>query len=373
MVTVQTYMSEILPPKLRGPVLSFFPTFTLLGQLLGAIVLNSQIRVPGRRSYRTCFASQWVISVILIGFSFIIPESPTWLIRKGRMTKALEAQRQLNKSGMKNEAAIEHLRISIAAEEEIARTQTYSDCFRGLNLRRTWIVCLASMLPMLFGLVLLSKASYFLQIMGMKPSDSTLFLIVGIAIGLLANIGSIWTLNVCGRRPLIIIGMGLLTFIWLAMGIAGIFAGPITVWFTAGAMMAVIFVAGLSCWPASYAVGAETSSLHLRAKSTGIGWMIRTLLNCIFTVVLPFIYNPGKGSGNLKGKTCFLFAGCCIIACVSAWYYIPEMKGRSATEIDHMFAQRLPTRCFKRWTSSEGIVGQTSPEIVTHKNAESKV
>lgn len=372
MVTTQTYMSEILPPKLRGPVLAFFPIFTLLGQLLGAVVLNSQIRVPGHRSYRTCFASQWVISSILIIFCFMIPESPTWLIRKDRMSQALRAQKRLNKPDMNSEASIEQLRISIIAEEEIARTQTYSDCFRGINLRRTWIVSFANMLPMLFGLVLLSKASYFLQIIGMEPSDSTLFLIVGIAIGLLANIGSIWTLNVCGRRPLIINGMAILTLVWLGMGIAGVFAGPFTVWWIAGSMMFTIFVAGLSCWPASYAVGAETSSLQLRAKSIGIGWMTSTLLNCVFTIILPYIYNPGKNSGGLKGKTCFVFAGCCVVACVGAWYYIPEMKGRSVADIDRMFAQRLPTRSFERWTPNESVAGQVTSEDLRHEIVEAK-
>ena len=29
--TTQTYLSEILPPKLRGSVMAFFPVFTLLG------------------------------------------------------------------------------------------------------------------------------------------------------------------------------------------------------------------------------------------------------------------------------------------------------------------------------------------------------
>lgn len=360
MVTVQTYMSEILPPKLRGPILTFFPIFTLLGQLLGAVVLNSQIRRPGPQAYRICFASQWAISIILIAVCFFLPESPTWLIRKNRMSDALKAQTQLNKPDMDSEASVEQLRISIAAEEETAGAQTYLDCLKGTNLRRTSIVGFANMLPMLFGLVLLSKASYFLQVVGMKPSDSTLFLIIGITVGLVANIGSIWTLNAFGRRPLIIIGMAILSLLWLGMGISGIFTGSFTVYWIAGSMMATIFVAGLSCWPASYAVASETSSLQLRAKTTGIGWIVNTLLNCTFTVVLPYIYNPGKHSGNLRGKTCFVFAGCCVIACTGAWYYIPEMKERSATDIDHMFAQRLPTRSFKRWNSGEAEAVRSS-------------
>ena len=39
MAACQTYMSEILPPALRGSGMAFFPVFTLLGQLTGALVI----------------------------------------------------------------------------------------------------------------------------------------------------------------------------------------------------------------------------------------------------------------------------------------------------------------------------------------------
>jgi len=43
--------------------------------------------------------------------------------------------------------------------------------------------------------------------------------------------------------------------------------------YSAVTMILVTMVAGLSVWPASYAVGAEASSLHLRAKAQGVGWL----------------------------------------------------------------------------------------------------
>lgn len=355
-VTTQTYMSEILPPKLRGPVLALFPISILLGQMIGAIVLNSQIHVPGHRAYRTCFASQWAFSASVLVASIFLPESPTWLIRKGNYEAALKAQKKLDKSHVDSQANIDLLRRSIAAEQETTRSSTYLDCFRGTDLRRTMIVAFVNIIPALFGLVLLAKASYFLQVAGMKPSDSTLFLIVGIAIGLAANIGSIWTLNICGRRPLTLVGLMIISLLWLGMGISAVFPGAFSVWWIAGSMMATIFVAGLSCWPASYVVSSETSSLHLRAKTQGVGWVTSTFWTCVFTVILPYIYNPD--SGNLQGKTCFLFVGCCWIAAVLTWFYVPEMKGRTAVEIDQMFCRRIPTRGFKSWRADEVTAGQ---------------
>lgn len=47
--TTQTYISEILPPVLRGPMLAFFPIFILLGQLMGSVVVYKSLDIAGSR------------------------------------------------------------------------------------------------------------------------------------------------------------------------------------------------------------------------------------------------------------------------------------------------------------------------------------
>lgn len=108
---------------------------------------------------------------------------------------------------------------------------------------------------------------------------------------------------------------------------------------------------GLGIWPASYAVTAETSSLQLRAKSQGIAWFSNGITSGIFSIILPYIYNPDEG--NLGGKTGFVMAGFTIVAVVVTWLWVPEMKGRSHLEIDQMFELGLPTRAFKKWRPNQ--------------------
>lgn len=48
----QTYMSEVLPVVLRGPIIAFYPIFTLLGQLVGSIVVYTSLKHTGAQSYR---------------------------------------------------------------------------------------------------------------------------------------------------------------------------------------------------------------------------------------------------------------------------------------------------------------------------------
>ncbi|GAB1208474.1 hypothetical protein APSETT445_007224 [Aspergillus pseudonomiae] len=263
-----------------------------------------------------------------------------------------------------SEAAIEKLCSSIRHEDEQAQNYPagYLECFRGNNLRRTMIVLYANLIPQLFGLTLMSKSSYFLQIVGMGATNSLLFLEVGIALGLIANILSMWTLSRFNRVPLIMFGLAITTVLWTGMGILGCFQGVVTIWWSAVTMMLVITFCGATAWPASYAVGAEASSLRLRATSQGLGWVINGLSNGVFGLVLPYIFNPDEG--DLRAKTGFVYTGLCLLGLAGTWYVVPEMKDRTPMEIDRMFEMQLSARRFKTQTFDDESV-RASPKSRT--------
>ncbi|PHH64444.1 hypothetical protein CDD81_4519 [Ophiocordyceps australis] len=345
MTTTQTYMSEVAPPSLRGPLLALFPIFTLLGQLVGAAVIFSCLNLD--RGYVICFGSQWPFSVVPLVMALVMPESPTYLVRKGRSALALKAQKRLDANAVEAEATVGAIERSIERERRSSQP-SYLDCWRGIDRRRTCIVVFAGVLPQLFGLTLLGNASYFAQIMGLSARVSVVLLIVGIICGLTANVSSIWLLSRVGRRPLVLVSLLLLTLIWAAMGVAGCWATEASVWYTAASMIVVIIVAGASVWPASYVIGSETSSLHLRSQTQGIGWLVAGLSSALFGLALPYVYNPDQG--NLKAKIGFIFAALCALSLVVSWFVIPEMKGRTTSEIDHMFELKLASSDFAGWS-----------------------
>lgn len=227
LTTTQTYISEIVPPNLRGPMLAFFPIFTLLGQLIGAGVIYACLNLPN--GYTICFATQWAFSGVPFILSYAVPESPTYLVRKGLLEKARSAQRRLDGRDIPTEETIGAIQRNIEWESNSARS-TYIACFNSANRRRTLIVMFASSLPQVFGLTLLSKASYFAQVIGMESTLSVLVLILGIVCGLFANICSMYVLLRVGRRTLIIWSLCILTVIWGAMGIAGVWPGKFSMW-----------------------------------------------------------------------------------------------------------------------------------------------
>ncbi|KAF2148987.1 MFS general substrate transporter [Myriangium duriaei CBS 260.36] len=347
MCTTQTYMSEVLPTKLRGPVLAFLPIFMLVGQLLGAVIQYACSYIDSNNSYRIPFASQWIFTAFPLILSICLPESPIWLVRQYRMADAVKARSRLVTNTSTVEADIEQLRIDILAEQQGGEHATYSQCFRGSDLRRTLIVCFTSTVPSLFGLDLLSNASYFLEIVGFDDDLAFIFVIIGVVVGIIANVSSVWTLDHFGRRSLSLVTLSVATVLWLSAGIASCFDTPVVEWWVAVSLVLIVISCGLGAWPASFVISSETSSLHLRSLTQGISWMFSGLFSGIFSVSLPYIYNPD--SGDLGGKTCFIYFGWGLIAVAITWLFIPEMRDRDANEIDVMFKQGLATRNFKKW------------------------
>ncbi|KAL4946760.1 hypothetical protein BDV06DRAFT_217918 [Aspergillus oleicola] len=336
MATTQAYMSEVLPPILRGPILAFFPIFMLLGQLIGSIVVYVSLNKTGAAGYKTCIISEWAFSVLPFVVAILMPESPAYLIRKNKIGAARKSQRRLVSSPDDAEVIFEQTRLSIEFETQTSDNGPgYLACFRGTNRRRTAIVLFAGALPSFFGLALIAKASYFMQVVGQSAHNSLLFLQIGIGLGLLANVGSMFTLSTFGRRPLTFFGLIVGIFLWTGMGIAGCFEGTVTVWYTQVTLMLIVIIMSLTTWPASYAFGAEASSLHLRAKSQGLNWLSNCLTSGVLGLVLPYIFNDDEGA--LRGKTGFVFTGFCILSLGVAWWIVPEMKDLSAIEIDQLF------------------------------------
>jgi len=118
-------------------------------------------------------------------------------------------------------------------------------------------------------------------------------------------------------------------------------------------MMIIILIVGLGAWPASYVVASETSTLRLRAKTSGIGWCFSGAVSAGFGLGMPYVYNPD--AADLRAQTAYVVAGFAALALVLAFFFVPEMKGRSALEIDRMFEMGLSARDFRHFGGEDGM------------------
>jgi SP family general alpha glucoside:H+ symporter-like MFS transporter len=108
----------------------------------------------------------------------------------------------------------------------------------------------------------------------------------------------------------------------------------------------ISFVYAGSLGPIAYSIIAETSSVRLRALSTGVG------RGAYYIAEIPMIYlasqmlNPT--GWNLAGKCGYIWGGTAAVCFVSAYFGLPELKGRSYRELDILFNRKVPARHFKK-------------------------
>jgi SP family general alpha glucoside:H+ symporter-like MFS transporter len=124
-------------------------------------------------AFRIPFALQWLFPTPLLILLFFAPESPWWLVRKGRHDQALRSIERLGRSSKQN--ASEVLAMMIRTNEiEKATTSnpTYLDLFKGTDLRRTLITCLVYAGQNFAGNLIANQAVYFFEREWILPRHS---------------------------------------------------------------------------------------------------------------------------------------------------------------------------------------------------------
>jgi MFS transporter, SP family, general alpha glucoside:H+ symporter len=116
-----------------------------IGQFIGAGVLQGTIGLDSEWSYRIPFAVQWAWPLPLMVAAYFMPESPWWLVRQNRMEEAEHSlQRCMAESEKPNAKNIVAMMVHTnAIEEETVKGTSYIDCYRGTDIRRTEIACMA--------------------------------------------------------------------------------------------------------------------------------------------------------------------------------------------------------------------------------------
>lgn len=225
---VQTYASEIVTPRLRGPIMSMVPLLTLIGQVIGAAVIAAQSAVATKYAYVTPMLSMLAFTIPPFLAAIFMPESPVWSVDKSKTPAAEKALIRLRGPNADTSDLLATIRASVMTKH---RSQTtYMDCFKSAERRQTLLVMIAYTSPQFWGLTLLSNASYFLQVMGMGERASLLVVVVGILLGIVGNVGSLWTISRIGRRKLVLFGLSATSALWLGVGIANCFANRTTLW-----------------------------------------------------------------------------------------------------------------------------------------------
>ncbi|KAF2228963.1 sugar transporter [Viridothelium virens] len=343
------YCSEIVPIKLRAPATQMLQMFWAIGSIIVGAVTYRYNGLDTENAYKIPIALQWMFPTPLAILVFCAPESPWWLVRKGKFEAAAHAVERLGRRSVVNsKEAVAMMRRTVELEKT-EKQPSLLELFKGTDLYRTLIVCGVYAAQNLTGNLIANQAVYFFTQAGVGTNTAFALGLITSALQMIFVMLSWILTSYFGRRSIYLWGSAVNTILLVALGVAGSVAyshSSQLAQASLGLIVSVLFTLGPA--PASWVIIGETSAIRLRPLTTGIGRATYYIVEipCIF--LASYMLNPT--GGNLAGKCGYVWGATGLCCLITAYFFLPEMKGRSYREIDILFNRHVPAR---KWKETE--------------------
>lgn len=352
---VPLYISEISPTKIRGTLVSMFQLLITVGILAAYLSDHAFADNNNLECWRPMLWVGVIPAVILFVGMFFLPETPRWLMSKGREE---ESRKILNR--IENEEFVENSIAAMKSDIDIDKSQAnWKEIFKPW-LRNALIIAAGIMFFQQFvgiNTVIYYSPKIFLAA-GFQGAEAAIAasVIVGV-VNVVFTIVSLFIIDKLGRRKLYFIGVSGIAVALVCMGLGFMLPG-VGKWFLVISMLVYIAFFAISLGPLGWLIITEVFPTKVR----GIGSSIGSLSNWGFnTLVVWTFYKMASAIGNAKevavpegqdlsdvcpsciGSVFWIFAAVAIIGLVWGYYYIPETKGVPLEKIEaHWRAGKKP-------------------------------
>lgn len=182
--------------------------------------------MTGIWSFRMPFAVQWAWPLPLFCILLFAPESPWWLVRKGKIEKALRSVTRLSPKSTKERSkdTVSAMVRTNQLEKDVSAGTSFLDCFRGTDLRRTEISVITWTCQIMCGLQFANYSTYFFQQAGLETSASFSMTIGLYAAAFIGTLISWWLITITGRRTIFVTGLACLAVGQLLIGALSVVA-----------------------------------------------------------------------------------------------------------------------------------------------------
>jgi len=328
------YIAEISPSAMRGKLVSF-NQLAIVGGMLIVYFVNWAIAKQGDDSWlkaigwRWMLASEAVPSLLFLVLLTMVPDTPRWLVMRGRTDEALATLRRITDESDAR---------SILAD--IQRTLQVKDA--PLFSFGAAVIVIGIMLSVFQQFVGINAVLYYapqmFSNMGASTDSALLQTIVVGAANTLFTVVAILTVDKLGRKPLLIIG-GLIMAV--SMTVLGFLFNAHSVGLAA--LVAVVaYIAGfaLSWGPVVWVLLSEIFPNSIKGWAMGLAVAMQWAANWFVSTTFKIL----DGSSVLNamfnhGFAYWIYGACSLLAAVFVLWYVPETKGRSLEAIQDLWGK----------------------------------
>ncbi|KAF0908398.1 hypothetical protein E2562_025069 [Oryza meyeriana var. granulata] len=351
------YTAEVSPASARGFLTSFPEVFINFGILLGYVSNYAFSRLPLHLGWRVMLGIGAAPSVLLALMVLGMPESPRWLVMKGRLA---DAKVVLEKTSDTPEEAAERLAdIKAAAgipEELDGDVVTVPKRGSG-DEKRVWKELILSPTPAMRRILLSGIGIHFFQqasgIDSVVLYSPRVFKSAGITddnhlLGTTCAVGVAKTLFILvatffldriGRRPLLLSSTGgmILSLIGLGAGLTVVGQHPDAkipwaIGLSIASTLAYVAFFSIGLGPITWVYSSEIFPLQVRALGCALG----VAANRVTSGVISMTFLSLSKAITIGGSF-FLYSGIAALAWVFFYTYLPETRGRTLEEMSKLF------------------------------------
>jgi major inositol transporter-like SP family MFS transporter len=336
-VTVPVFLAELAPTENRGGLVSRNELMIVTGQL-AAFAINAVIGTIWSEDgnvWRYMLSVAVLPAIALFIGMFTVPESPRWLLGKGRRDDALAVLKQI-RAADRAEAEMAEVE-ELAAQEAEARRARISDLLAAPWLRKVLFIGIGlAVAQQLTGIN--SIMYYGTQVLTESGFSGSTALIANVGSGIIAVLAMVVALRVInrfGRRSMLIFGFTGTTVFHLLIGLSSLVLPEGTVRAVVVLVFVICFVGTMqgTIGPLVWLMLSEIFPLKLRGVGMGLTVLILWLTNFAVSTLFPIVV-----SATGISTTFFIFAVLNALALVFAITKVPETNGRSLEQLEEDFS-----------------------------------
>ena len=337
------YISEVSPAKIRGTLVSLYQLAVTAGFLL-AYLANWAIdagidpsaaadaglwsRMFNAEAWRGMLGSETLPALLFLFIIFFIPESPKWLIIKGKPNEATSVLSRILGSEDEINAEVEATRSSSGEDKG-----SWSDLLKPGILVAVLAGCAIAILGQFMGVnaVLYYGPKIFSEAGFDNPMFSTV--LVGL-VNFATTVLAVFIIDRVGRKQLIYWGVSGMIICLIAIGTYFATGGALGNGFMLAFFLAYVFCCAISISAIVFVLLSEMYPNSIRGRAMSLAgfmlWVGTYLVGQLTPVLLEWS----------QAGTFFIFAVMCVPYMLIMWKVIPETTGKTLEEIEEYWTKR---------------------------------